>query len=53
MLTEPHYSRVGERRGNGEIEKLDPKTSKNSPLRRDTPCCSTSSVYPSKKIKET
>ena len=52
-LTAPRYSLVKERRTDGETEKLDPKTIKNSPLRRDTPWCSTSSVYPIKISKET
>ena len=51
-LTATHYSRVGERRADAETEKLYPKTLKNSPLRIETPWCSTSSVYPSERIKE-
>ena len=45
------YSRVNECRANGETEKLEPKTPKNSPLRRETPWCSTSSVYTSERSK--
>ena len=52
-LTAPQYSGVGERSADGETEKSDPNTLKNSPLRRETPWCSTSSVYPSERSKET
>ena len=47
------YSRVNERRANGESENLEPKTPTHSPLIRETPWCSTSSVYTTKRSKET
>ena len=52
-LTAPRYSHVGERNTYAETKTLDPKTHKNSPLKRDTIWWSTSSVYPSKRSKET
>ena len=49
--TAPHYSRIGERRADVETEKLEQKTPKNSPLRKETPWCSTSSIYLSERSK--
>ena len=37
VLTAQHYSRLGERHTDGETEKIEPKTLKNSPLRREIP----------------
>ena len=51
-LTAPRYSRVRERRTEGETEKLELKTPRNSPLRIDTTWCSTSSIYPRERSKE-